>query len=351
MMTNPLYNSLFLDDVLSQPEALRGAVRRFDSDSLQLAIQAFQAGEFDRVVITGMGTSYYGTYPAWLHLSSTGTPCLWVDTAELIHYASQQISARTLLWVVSQSGKSAEVIRLLGQLEKKPPAILLATTNEPSSPLAQSASLVIPLNAAPEQTVSTRTYLNTLALTQLAALHLCGVPIEPHLKDLETTAQALADYLEDWQQHEAAIDQAIWLPKHLLLLGRGVSLASAQTGALILQEAAKVPAFALQAAQFRHGPLEICGSDLTVIFFGGAQKTRALNRGLMEELLGFGVPAFWLGLQEGVQLPSLPSPDAPGIGLPLAEILPMQLLCLSLARRIGIEIGKFLYCGKVTTRE
>jgi glucosamine 6-phosphate synthetase-like amidotransferase/phosphosugar isomerase protein len=44
-------------------------------------------------------------------------------------------------------------------------------------------------------------------------------------------------------------------------------------------------------------------------------------------------------------------PDATGIGAPLAEILPIQLLTLHLANELGVEAGKFRHIGKVTLSE
>ena len=46
------------------------------------------------------------------------------------------------------------------------------------APLAQAAACCIPMNAEPEATVSTRTYVNTLALGQLGAIALLGGDVE-----------------------------------------------------------------------------------------------------------------------------------------------------------------------------
>ena len=128
-------------------------------------------------------------------------------------------------------------------------------------------------------------------------------------------------------------------------------MAAVLTGALIIGEAAKFPALALNAAQFRHGQLEMAGSQLTVLVFSGPAETDALNRHLLQDLLNFGTAAFWLSPTEQRAFPALPMPQASGIGLPLAEIVPMQLLSVHLARQMGHEPGKFLYSGKVTLTE
>jgi glutamine---fructose-6-phosphate transaminase (isomerizing) len=64
---------------------------------------------------------------------------------------------------------------------------------------------------------------------------------------------------------------------------------------LILGEAAKYSALPFQAGEFRHGPLELAGPDLTVLIFAGPPETRDLNARLLSDLRGYQTPAFWVG--------------------------------------------------------
>ena len=114
--------------------------QRSDFTPLAALVQALNAGRFDRILLTGMGASYYGLYPAWLHLAAAGLPAIWVDTAELVHHAPALVTGRTLLWISSQSGRSAEIVALLRQSAANPPAGLIAMTNDLSSPLAQACT-------------------------------------------------------------------------------------------------------------------------------------------------------------------------------------------------------------------
>ena len=399
----------YLLDILSQPQALRLALEKTDLRSLKALEQALHDGRFDRIVLTGMGASYYGLYPAWLHLAAAGLPAIWVDAAELVHHTPALVAGRTLLWIASQSGQSAEIVALLHRSEAHPPAGLLAMTNDLSSSLAQAArqqggvglKALLQLHAEPESTPSTRTYLHTLALGQLAALYLAQADMTAHLAALQDSAEGIAVYLQDWQAQMQrlgeAIDRVAPESRSIVLVGRGLSLASAFSGALNLQEAAKLPALGLQAAEFRHGPLEMAGPGLTVLVFAGedgerdqfsvisdqvrsGMSARSLNRKLWKELGALGVNA-WLLVPQSPPAPLrrqktllqrergemvspsprggegwgegsiLPTPYASGIGLPLAEIIPIQLLCILLSQRAGITPGMFRHIGKVTTEE
>jgi glucosamine--fructose-6-phosphate aminotransferase (isomerizing) len=126
-------------------------------------------------------------------------------------------------------------------------------------------------------------------------------------------------------------------------------MAAVYTGALILGEAAKFAAVPFQAGEFRHGPLELAGPELTVLLFAGPPETRELNLRLLNDLRRYQANAFWIGAEAVGRQIELPA--APAIGLPLVEILPMQLLSIHLARQIGVQPGKFFRTGKITLSE
>jgi len=347
MTTNP-----YILDILSQPASVQSALDRFDPSPLSPLAAAIQRGDFDRILISGMGASLYASYPTWLTLAAAGSPAIWMDTAELIHHAPGIITPRTLLWLSSQSGKSAEIVQAL---EIARPAALLATVNDLESPLAKAVESVgglsarVLIHAVVEQTVSTRTYINTLAVNQLAALALLGGDIEPSRSLLTQTATSMEDFLSTWRARVARLGEQIGFPKRLAVLGRGPSMASTYTGALTLGEASKFLATPYQAGEFRHGPLELANSDLTSLLFAGPAETRELNLRLLHELRGHGVNAFWIGAESNEWQIELP--EVPAIGLPLMEILPIQLLSIHFARQIGVEPGHFFRTGKITLSE
>lgn len=366
----------YLSDILSQPAALRRALEQADFEPLEPLSWKLEKGRIQRVILTGMGASFYGLYPAWLRLAGAGISAVWVDAAELTQHAPRLIDEYTLVWIASQSGYSGEVVSLLKLLEERPPAALLGITNDAGSALgefllrnpSEIGAVLLPLFADPEVTPSTRTYLNTLALSQLAALALETPSDRLNRLDLERirlahTAETIEAYLADWEKIVSQIAEmfsdfgrkSVSKPPSLALLGRGASLTSALTGALCLQEAAKIPALGFQAGEFRHGPLEMADENLLVWIFSGERGSPAagLNRLLWNDLRKLNVRAWLLGEPEPDAGGAgwYPIPKASGFGLPLAEIIPVQLLCYVLAREAGFEPGTFRHIGKVTTAE
>ncbi|MFM8320746.1 MAG: SIS domain-containing protein [Chloroflexota bacterium] len=344
----------YIADIQGQAAALQQALAQFDFSGLAGLARQLRAGDFDRILITGMGASYCAGYPASLQLAKSGLPVVWSDAAELLHYTPAQLTRRSLLWIISQSGRSVEVTALLDLARRQGVEAVLGTTNDLSSPLGQGAAVAMAIYAEPELTVSTRTYLNTLASTQLAAVALLGEDLAPCRAELESAAGEMAAYLADWDAQLALAAARVGTPPALALLGRGASLSAAVGGALVLAEAAKYPALGMHTAEFRHGPLEMAGPGLTVLVYAGAAQTAALNRRMLDDLLAGGSPALWVAVEPPAGLDEahwLPLPRAHGAGLPLVEALPAQLLSVHLAQARGVTPGKFKFIGKVTLAE
>src|SRR5919201_3132277 len=75
---------------------------------------------------------------------------------------------------ISQSGASPDVVAVLAEArrQRRP---TLAITNDPSSPLAETADWVLPLHAGEERAVAaTKTYLNSIAAVALLSTAAIG---------------------------------------------------------------------------------------------------------------------------------------------------------------------------------
>ncbi|MHB8934077.1 MAG: SIS domain-containing protein [Bellilinea sp.] len=347
-----MIQSPYITDILDQPEVLQKALLNYPAGALSRASRQLKDAEFDRILITGMGASYMAAIPAAEILSQSGVPVLWLETADLLHYRMAQITPRTLLWVVSQSGYSIEIVRLLEALAARPPAFLLGTTNNLASPLAKTSRVTLPLSAGDEFTVSTKTYSATLAMTQLAALELMGQPLDAPMAELRSAADAGQAYLTNLPQHVQELKDNLGQRfARSVIVGRGRSLAAVMNGSLILKEAAKVIIEGMSAAHFRHGPLELADEHLTVLMLAGDQPTADINRGLAQDVTRFGGQVYWIGNQPEPTLAALRLPQMGELGLPLLEILPLQMMTIAFGELNGVQPGIFRHIGKVTQTE
>ncbi len=270
----------YLVDLLDQPNALRNLLTNYPQQALDGVNKRLIRREFDHIIITGMGSSFNAAYPALIRLSNQSTPVQFINSAELLHYLNGIIRPHSLLWMNSQSGRSAEIVHLLDNLPTLSPGCILAFVNDGSSPLATRADVCINIHAGPEATVSTKTYVNTLAINLLAAVQLTGGDMDSAIAEMQMAADAMETYLSNWETHVDQLDSQLGEYGQIFLLGRGSSMSAIWTGSLINKEAAKCAFEGLNAAEFRHGPLELVSSEFAAIILAGSPKTASLNRDL-----------------------------------------------------------------------
>ncbi|MBI9044662.1 MAG: SIS domain-containing protein [Anaerolineaceae bacterium] len=342
----------YIKDILCQPEDIQKLLDTYEADALESIKDDLVEGKFDRIILSGMGSSLNALYPASLSLAALDLPVIWMDTSELLHYAVNQINERSLVWLVSQSGQSAEILTLLDVMKKKAPkAKIIASTNEPDSPLAKAAHAVLLIRAGDEYTVSTRTYLNTLITNMFGVEYLKGKKIAKTKEAIQNIIPEISAYVQNWQEHVQSWKEQLYLPGKFFLLGRGPSMAAVMTGALTTKEAAKWQLEGITTAHFRHGPLEMADENLTAIILSGCEKTKDLNRNLALDIKKYGGKVIWINQETDLIIPTMTYPAAPDALLQLVEILPIQMLTIALAEQNGFEPGEFRYLGKITTTE
>ncbi|MFH0752933.1 MAG: KpsF/GutQ family sugar-phosphate isomerase [Candidatus Omnitrophota bacterium] len=120
--------------------AVKALVRKLDKDFVQ-AVNAMASCR-GRVVVTGMGkTGIIGRKLA-ATLSSTGTPCIFMHSAEAVHGDLGQVTRDDVVILISSSGETEETVRLLPLL-KKIGCRTIAMTGIIKSSLARHADMVL----------------------------------------------------------------------------------------------------------------------------------------------------------------------------------------------------------------
>lgn len=338
----------YLRDILDQPQALEDTLDSLDTPkTLRSIAKKLRRGSFRTVVLTGMGSSFHALHPTNVTLINHGFTAIMVETAELVHYKKRLFDPKTLIIAVSQSGQSAEVVRLLEMNRRK--SAVIAVTNTPDSPLARCSDATILTRAGHEFSVSCKTYVTALMALEWLIDVLCGRDLERTRQELQQARPAVEAYLSEWKLHVQSFAQLLQGIRHLFLVGRGASLAAVGTGALIIKESDHFHAEGMSSAAFRHGPFEMLSDEIFVLVFAGDEPTRDLNKRLVEDIREQRGRTELVGDEAGFAPCKLPS--IPRSFRPILEILPVQMITLALAAQLGREPGQFELATKVTTRE
>jgi glucosamine--fructose-6-phosphate aminotransferase (isomerizing) len=349
----------FLAEILEQPQAMRGA-----GDGLARQAESFEAlsslcrATERPLVLTGMGSSFDALQGLASVLARNGRTIAAVNTAELVNFGLPAVRPGSVVVAVSQSGRSAELVRLAREMPAHPHATLVSITNGVDNPLAAAAKLSLDMHAGVERGPATKTFAATMVM--LSAIgRLLGSDVVGFSQCAARTAElaaTAADRMADLFVAHAELAQRMsrWVNgrPNVVVLGRGVSLATAELGALILKEAAKVPAIGMDAAEFRHGPLELASPELAAIVVCLEPATLGLEGRLLTDVAELGAAALAIGRRDRESRAEriIIDPIDPLLDCAIAAA-PIQLLAWSIAHERHPSPGSFLAGSKVTTQE
>jgi glutamine---fructose-6-phosphate transaminase (isomerizing) len=339
--------SAYKSDILAQPAALQATLDLLDSTNFPPEIRrGVQSGRWRKIILTGMGSSYFGLLPLYYRLVSAGLPAWLVETSELLYWPAF-LSADTLVVAASQSGSSVETVRLLEDFGSH--CCVIGLTNTDDSPLARRSTFAVLTKAGQEATVSCKTYLATLAAQIWLGDQL--IDGQHDYAGLGGAPEMVQVYLDKLPEHIDTLKTVLEGVSQIYLTGRGTSIASAGTGGLILKESVHIAAEGMSSAAFRHGPFEMIGPETFVLVFAGCGETVRLNHKLYSDVVAAGgrtvlVAPDPLGQPGVFTLPSCPEP-----ALQIMEILPVQMMTLALAELRNLQAGSFSLATKVTTTE
>jgi glucosamine--fructose-6-phosphate aminotransferase (isomerizing) len=347
----------YLDELRGQPQALRRAALGLSDQLAVLQRLAEHAGS-GPIVCTGMGGSYAVCHAPVTEMAGRALPVSMADAAELVDFRLPTLLANTLLVAVSQSGESAEVVRLVDTLRSQAsrPQII-SVTNGLENPLAVGADLAFDTRAGDELGPSTLTFGNALVILSALTLVLAGEAPESAVASTHEAADQAAVAVETLLSAHPQItrDLRAWLGDHsvLALLGRGSARAATEMGSLLLKEAARFPAESLETAQFRHGPLELAGPQAAVAIVATESATSERDERLAQQLSEDGTAVLVISPEGSGPSSALriSTGHLPRTLLPAVSVIPFQLLAGALAGERGYEPCALERATKVTSYE
>ena len=127
--------------------AVKALVKNLDKDFLK-AVDAMAACK-GRVVVAGMGKTGIVARKICATLSSTGTPSIYMHSAEAVHGDLGQVTRDDVVILISSSGETEETVRLLPLL-KKVGCRTIAMTGGLKSSLAKHCDLVLNVSVEKE---------------------------------------------------------------------------------------------------------------------------------------------------------------------------------------------------------
>lgn len=315
-----------------QPEVLAALVDRWPALTAQVAALTDSAPPLGVAFLARGSSDHAALLGRYAVEVQTGLPTCLVAPSVATAYGRPPEGFRGwLLVALSQSGRTPEIVDLARRYAAAG-ARVIAVTNDGASALAGAAHFSVALEAGPERAVpATKTVTGQL----LAVLAIAAGIAPGGLSQAQAAAlpEAVARVLADAEGAERA---ARLLAEHdrLAVVGRGACYPAALEGALKLQETTGLMAHGFSTADFRHGPIAVCGPNAPALLLAGSGPADADTLDLRAALAARRAPVVLAGAAAEADLPW------PALGH-LGECLPVtvrgQQLALAVARRLGLD--------------
>jgi glucosamine--fructose-6-phosphate aminotransferase (isomerizing) len=235
---------------------------------------------------------------------------------------------------ISQSGRSFETLTVLTEV---PEQRRYAVVNYQPSPIAELVQRTISLDNIPDSYASTIGYTATIAALGLIADSWDGGTIDPGWARLPEIFRACDTEFTDQITPIAALFTSV---ESIDFVGAGPSVGSAESGALLFREVARVHATAMSTRQYLHGSMESAGGGVHVLL-GDTRElevARTLSEAGHQVVLLTAEP-----VPPGPRLCTVRMPALPPARRAVIEALFMQVLVGEVANLRGVEIEEFVF--------
>jgi glutamine---fructose-6-phosphate transaminase (isomerizing) len=338
------------EEILEQPARLDDLIAT-QKEQVEAIARAIQSLDIQYVFLAARGTSdNAGRYANYLWGGRNGLP-LALATPSLFTYYQQPPRLKGALVVgISQSGQSPDIVSVLAE-GKRQGCRVLAITNEPDSPLAQTADYIVDIQAGEERAVAaTKTY--TAELMAIAMLSAAMSGSEDSWKELSRVPGWIETVLKPDSEIEGMAQRYRYM-QQCAVLGRGYNYATAFEWALKLKELTYVAAEPYSPADFLHGPIAMVDRGFPVLavvpegkVFGSLMDLLIqLKNEQQAELVVISNAKIALDV---AQSPILMPEDVPEWLTPIVGIVPAQLLAYHLTRAKGYDTERPRGIRKVT---
>ncbi|MCF7858049.1 MAG: glutamine--fructose-6-phosphate transaminase (isomerizing) [Candidatus Cloacimonetes bacterium] len=270
------YKHFMLKEIFEQPTSINNAFRGRLHERLStvrlggLNMTGEELRRVKMLQIIACGTSWHAALIGKYLIEGLARIPVEVEYASEYRYRNPIIPEDTIVFVISQSGETADTLAGLREAQAKG-ARVLGITNTIGSTIARESDGGVYIHAGVEIGVaSTKAFTSQVTILTLIAV-LLG-----RMKDLQPTfgksfIKELYDIPKKVEEILAKNDEIREIAKSIkdsnnaLYLGRGANYPVALEGALKLKEISYIHAEGYPAAEMKHGPIALIDENMPVI--------------------------------------------------------------------------------------
>lgn len=326
-----------LKEIMEQSLSLDKAIRQDDAALLEAARLIKQT---EHLFFIGCGTAAKMAKLGELYAARLAGVLGYTFVGSEFSAYEQFLNKRSLVFAVSQSGETADVLETLRVAEKKGTKIL-SLLNVVGSSMDRMSHRSLFINAGPEIAVAS----TKAATAQIAVLILIAYALAGKLAEGKHLMRGVVRDIKAWLipdlSHEIkAVATKLSRANDIYIIGRGLNAPVAQEAAIKIQEVSYIHAEGFPGGELKHGPIALIEKGTPCIALMPNDETKRDMESNAAELKSRG--ALIIGIapednklfDEWIRVPDL------GIASPIANIIPIQLLAYHLAVLRGNDPDK-----------
>lgn len=291
------------------------------------------------VFFIACGSSYHACLTGTYLFSKVAGIHVNVALASEFENYEHFLTENTLVFAVSQSGETADVLDAV-RAAKRRGSKIVSITNVMGSSLSRESDELLMMNSGPEVCVlSTKTYTSQVVLMALLAYALKGEhgTCVRKVKDLYMDVYNLTS--KSMRDHLKKLAELLADKEHIYMIGRGLQYTTALEAALKVKEVSYIHTEAFAGGELKHGPLALIERGTPVFVFvsrenedriiSNAEEVRARG-GYVIGVSDWESPAFdyWIKVSES------------GEFNPVIQAIPIQILAYELAVKKKLDPDK-----------
>ena len=269
------FDSYMLKEIMEQPfslsQTMLGRVKENEITLGGINKYVDKLLEAKRIIIIGCGTSWHAALTAEYFLEKYLKIPVEVEYASEFRYRNPIIYESDIVFVVSQSGETADTLEAT-KIAKEKGATVLGIVNSVGSSIARETHEGCYLHAGPEIGVaSTKAYTS-----QLLVFFMIGIKVASIKNNISDTKylkmisrlKELPDKVKEVLSNVSKIEdiaKKIFKKDHCLFMSRGNNFPVALEGALKLKEISYIHAEGYPAAELKHGPIALIDENMPVV--------------------------------------------------------------------------------------
>jgi glucosamine--fructose-6-phosphate aminotransferase (isomerizing) len=270
------YDHFMLKEIHEQPETIQNAMRGrllVDEGDVKLGGLRDVMDKLlnaRRIIITACGTSWHAGLVGEYMLEQIAKVPTEVEYASEFRYRNPVIGKEDVVFLISQSGETADTLAALREAKGKG-ATVLGIVNVVGSTIARESHGGVYVHAGPEIGVaSTKAFTSQLTVLALITLMLARAKGMSRAdgqvlsREIATLPSKVAHMLENTESIQALAEE-FKNSRNFLYLGRGANFPVALEGALKLKEISYIHAEGYPAAEMKHGPIALIDENMPVV--------------------------------------------------------------------------------------